>query len=198
MPLPYLFLDVDGVLHGTRMKYGYEQETVVTERLARDLVHPSMRPDRYDNLPPHVRARRRPPTHVTFRTHVRTSPVLRDDLAALPVQTLMLTTWLEHSSVDAFLAQTPGPQLPERRNLPFPGRDTDGALPYAWKFDMLRARLEADPRPFIWVDDEAATEFREDVERFFSDVPHLLIAPNYDIGLTPNHIAQMREFLSAL
>lgn len=197
--LPYAFIDVDGVLHGSHMKYGYEQTSVVVERVPRELVHPLLIPmEPYAKLPDYLQRRRPPKPLVTFRTRVRTSPRLREDLASLPVQPLMLTTWLEHNSVDQFFAQTPGPDFPGRQNLTFPGRDSDGSLPWSWKYDLLKEAMARDPRPFIWLDDDEVPKFRDRVLSDFGDIPSLLIAPAYDIGLTRSHVALIRSFLADL
>lgn len=203
MNAPYLFLDVDGVLHGTHMKYGYERTCVVVERIPYADVHPANRPrqvgrDRGE-LPEWVARRRPTPTHVTFRTPVRTSPCLREDIAALGVDVRMLTTWLEHDAVDEFFTQTGGAVFGYAK-LTFPGRDVDdptGAVPERWKVDQVIEVLDADPRPFIWVDDDETPMWRDEIEARYPQLPKLLIAPAYDIGLTRDHVAEMREFMAA-
>jgi len=198
---PYLFLDVDGILHGTYMKYGFERNHTVVQKLPIDEVHPSMRPRRQDRgeLPDWVARRRGIPTHVTFRTPVRTSPRLREDLAALDLDVLMLTSWLEFDSVDWFFSETGGTPFPYRK-LTHPARDFDdpvGAIAARWKVDELIRTVDADPRPFIWADDDEVPLWRDELNVRYPDIPKLLIAPVYDVGLTRDHVARMREFVTA-
>lgn len=198
MPVhPYLFLDVDGVLHGTSSKYGYDQMSVVEERIDTHLVHPALRPRKLGggDKPDWLLARRAP-ARVSFRTRVRTSPRRRAAIADMPVDVKMLTTWLEHDSVDEFFAQTPGPSFPYDK-LTFPGRDDTGDLPPRWKLDALTRVLDEDPRPFIWTDDDEVPVWRDELEQRYPHIPKLLIAPIYDIALTPEHIRQMTEFAAA-
>lgn len=54
--------------------------------------------------------------------------------------------------------------------------------------------VDADPRPFIWVDDDEVPAYRKEIEGRYPALPNLLIAPVYDIGLTPAHLDQMRAF----
>ena len=197
---PHLFLDVDGVLHGTHMKYGFERSVTIRERLPYADVHPALRPRRQSSggeLPDWVAARRGTPSHVTFNTPVRTSAKLREDIAALGVNVQMLTTWLEHDSVDDFFAQSGGASF-EYSKLNFPGRRTDdpvGAVPLRWKVDQVHIKLAADPRPFIWVDDDETPTWRHEIAETYPDIPHLLIAPAYEVGITAVHMEQMREFV---
>lgn len=201
---PHLFLDIDGILHGIQMKYGFERTSRIVERIPTAAVHPALRPKKFSSsvgeVPDWVRARRPLPEHVTFNTPVRTSMKLREDIAALGVDVHMLTTWLEHDSVDAFFAQSGGTPFAYDK-LRFPGRDHGdplGALPWAWKVDEVRRVLDTDPRPFIWIDDDEVPVWREKIEQEYAHLPQLLIAPVYDIGITHYHRDLMREFVGAL
>lgn len=201
---PYLFLDVDGIQHGTHMKYGFEQTHTIVEKLPTAQVHPAMRPQRLGSgsgeLPDWVARRRGVPETVTLRTRVRTSPLLRADLAGLGADIHMLTSWLEHDSVDAFYEQTGGAVFPYTK-LCHPSRlfdDPVGAVPASWKFDELTRTVDADPRPFIWADDDEVPVWREEVARRYPVPPHLLIAPDYSVGLTRHHIEQMQSFMASV
>lgn len=194
---PHLFLDIDGVLQAPSMKYGYERTAVIRERIPMAEVHPRMRPRKFSGEAPDWLARRRgTPTHVAFNTPVRTSPKLSEDIAVLDVDVLMLTTWLEHDSVDAFFVQSAGPAFPYSK-LRFPGRDHAdplGALPERWKVDEVIRTLDADPRPFIWADDDEVPMWREEMADRYPDLPMLLIAPESNLGITSAHMDEMREF----
>lgn len=178
---PFLFLDIDGVQHGQYMKYGYEQTRVIHQSVPVADVHPLLRA--------------RTSSHAQrFRTRVRTSPRLREDLQALEVDVLSLTTWLEHDSDYTFYEQTPGGSLPRFQQLRFPGRDEDGMLPESWKYDELCRVLDDDPRPFIWADDDEVPQFADAIAREFPHLPYLLIGPDYDMGLTHDHLSLMTAF----
>lgn len=197
---PYLFLDIDGVLHGTHMKYGYERTVVVRERIPREQVHPALRPRSMQARPDYLERRRPAPSHVTFNTRMRVSPKLLGDLDELGLDVRMLTTWLEHDSVDAFFAQGPTPQF-RFSKLAFTGRDVAdplGTLPERWKVDQLHLAMAQDEKPFIWVDDDEVPMWRDEIEATYPDIPKLLIAPTYDVGLTPGHVEGIRDFLDAV
>lgn len=145
MPVrPHLILDIDGVLQAPNMKYGFERMVTVRERIPYEDVHPALRPRvRYTELPDWLSARRDAPTHVTFATPVRTSTKLLGDLADLGLNVVMLTTWLEHDSVDQFFAQSGGAPFAYSK-LSFPGRPADDpprrdSLPLESRPDSPRA-----------------------------------------------------------
>lgn len=200
---PHMFLDVDEVVRASSLKYGHEQKRVVIERIPAELVHPAMHPKAAHigsagELPDWVaRRRRKPVTHVKFQTNCRVSPRLFADIMALGVDVTMLTSWLEHDSVDAFFAEC----YPDfvYGKLDFPGRDHSdplGAVPADWKYLELCRALDADPRPFIWADDDEVPIWSAKVEERYPHLPKLLIAPLQDIGLTPFHMTLMREFVA--
>jgi hypothetical protein len=202
-PRPYAFIDVDEVLQASAMKYGYERTAVIEEHIPTELVHPAMRPKKLrpgpDGLPAHYARNYTLPKKVRYRTPVRTSTKLRDDIAALDLDIYMLTSWLEHDSVDEFFAQSGGAPFPYKK-LVFPGRDHSdplGAVPASWKVDELIRTVDADPRPFIWLDDDEVPVWGATLEARYRDIPHLLIAPLDGIGMTPHHMELMREFVAA-
>lgn len=197
-----LFLDIDEVVRASHLKYGYEQTRTVVERIPTGQVHPAMLPRALHigaggEMPEWVARRRyKPQPYVTFRTRCRVSPKLFEDISKLGVDVTMLTTWLEHDSVDAFFAEVHPDFVYDKLN--FPGRDfTDplGAVPAEWKFAELCRSLDVDRRPFIWADDDEVPIWGARVEELYPDLPKLLIAPLRDIGLTPFHMTLMQEFV---
>lgn len=200
---PYLFLDVDGVLHGARMQYGHERTIKVVERLPREQVHPARRPRHFSSreiVGEQAGQHYSRSEMITLSTHMRISKSLLEDLNTLPLDVLMLTTWLEHDSVHAFFQQGPVPGF-SYRTLHFPDRDFEdplGALPADWKIQQLRTKMHAEPRPFIWIDDVEVLIWGEITDREFPDIPHLLIAPEENVGLTRDDVADIRRFLSVL
>ncbi|MGI0522139.1 hypothetical protein ABY45_16330 [Microbacterium maritypicum] len=110
---------------------------------------------------------------------------------SLGVDVAMLTTWLEHDSVDAFFAEVYPEFVYEKLNLP--GRDFADpldAIPAEWKYDELCRKLDADARPFLWSDDDEVPIWGAKVEERYPDLP------KRDIGLTPFHMSLMREFVA--
>lgn len=197
-----LFLDIDEVVRAVHLGYGYEQWRTVKERIPVELVHPAIRPRRLSSgsdgeLPDWVARRRTPKTHVEFNSHCRVSPNLFADIMALGVDVTMLTSWLEFDSVDTFF-ETVFPAF-EYDKLTHPGRDFAdplGAIPAEWKFDELCRSLDADPRPFIWADDDEVPIWGGKVDERYPNLPKLLLAPKRDIGLTRFHMTLMREFIN--
>lgn len=195
--LPYLVLDIDGVLQAPAMKYGHELSRTIVERQRTADVHPSMWPRSFHGYA----AQRRRRDHITFRTHVRVSPALFEDLGTLTVQVVMLTTWLENGASHEFLAQAlPDRMLfPSALHLEFPGRTgADGMIPPDWKVQQLRALLAADPRPFIWVDDDEVPVWGAVLNAELADLPHVCIGPDSNSGITREHVRSMRAFLQEL
>lgn len=190
----YLVLDIDGVLQAPSMRYGFEQQRVIVETHRTADVHPSLWPRNWHGYG----ADRRRKDRITFRTPVRVSPMLLADLSELPVQIVMLTTWLENESSRAFLAQaTPDHEwFPGAIHLEFPGRDADGMLDHAWKLALLRELLANDPRPFVWIDDDEVPLWGDAVDRDYPHLSHRMIAPSSDVGLTRDHLNSIRSFIA--
>lgn len=109
-------------------------------------------------------------------------------LAELPVEIIWLTTWC--TEADRLIAPLMG--LPGYRCAgmgdPFPNS----------KITCLEIFLEKEGiRPFIWIDDGAIKTYMEEDFRELG-WKHLAIRPNERIGITKNHINQIKEFLAEL
>jgi hypothetical protein len=53
-------------------------------------------------------------------------------------------------------------------------------------------------RPFVWIDDDISPrQHRWAVERAAAGLPTLLLQPSPAVGLTEDHVARAREFLTA-
>lgn len=195
-----MFLDIDSVVRALHLKYGYEQTHTLVERIPINLVHPAIRPRKLSvgsdgELPEWVARRRKPETHAKFTSYLKVSPRLFADIMALGVDVTMLTSWLEHDSVDSFFELVYPSFVYDK--LTHPGRDFSdplGAIPAEWKFNELCRSLDADPRPFIWADDDEVPIWGAKVEERYPHLPKLLVAPLHDIGLTAFHMELMREF----
>lgn len=120
-----------------------------------------------------------------------TSPALVAELAALAtggdVEVAWLTTWQDQANVHA----GPAVGLPWLPVAARSGKVSDSG----WK---ARAACEALQlgRPLIWVDDEEIGP-RQRVEFAASGVPHQLIVPDPQVGLTRGDVAAMRRFVTA-
>lgn len=192
--LPYLILDIDGVLQAPHISFGHKQKRTIEQDVPTEEVHPTLIPKRIGDARPY----RKP--FVRFRTPVQVSPCLFEELSALPVQVVMLTSWLENCSDVPFLQQaTPHKEwFPDALHLQFPGRASDGTLDWAWKWDLLQELLAGAPRPFIWVDDDEIPKYGQLTDETYSELSHLLIGPHKDIGITREDVAKMRTFLAEL
>lgn len=62
------------------------------------------------------------------------------------------------------------------------------------KFPALVADQAANPRPFVWVDDEATVAF--DASALPVEVPHLVLTPDDAVGVTATDLEAMSEFVA--
>jgi hypothetical protein len=120
-------------------------------------------------------------------------------LLTLGAELCWATTWSE--SIDEDVAPYAG--LP--RGLRVAARPPE--LPTEaltnWKLVQVRALIESEPRPFVWIDDDAldwpgpdgltAREWAAGLE-----IPHLLLSPRPEIGLSLGELAEIHRFLSGL
>lgn len=130
-----------------------------------------------------------------YKFTLRISKTMCAALAALDVDIHWATTW-EHLANDSLWRHT------GLNDYPVACRMTTGMThglltgdEVWWKFVEIHRMVEADPRPVIWLDDEAIPPFAE--ERFDTlGVPHLLIRPEEKVGLTQDHLRRCREFVA--
>jgi uncharacterized protein YegL len=171
---PYLFLDIDGVLNVLEKDIGRHAEM-------------------FDDFAEHT---------VPFETvsgyrrsvSVWISPSMTARVAGLAADIHWVTTWGDR------VGSTIAPRCGLPRDLPVLTRD-DGSEEWFidWKFRAVRAMLEGNPRPFVWVDDDI--DFLQDgalTPRAWADhfsEPNLLIAPEAGTGLLARHIDLIDEFL---
>jgi len=111
-------------------------------------------------------------------------------LAALPVDIVFLSTW--RHSFSELLSATQW-ELENYRVLDW----TDGpkGSEHAGKVPALVADQLADPRPFIWADDEAHSFYGEEDRAKLAGIPQLLLAPDEALGLTAADYAAVLDFL---
>lgn len=113
-------------------------------------------------------------------------------LAALEVEIRWATTW----------AHAAGPCISHHVGLPpdLAVSCTPDDPASHFKGEAIRAEVEAERRPFIWVDDEAisrtwkrwAAQVRDD------GVPNLLVEPDTRRGLTPDDVERMATWVASL
>jgi hypothetical protein len=121
------------------------------------------------------------------------SPTVAGRVAALAARSevLWLTTWGQDAQVHlAKLMQLPRFELA--------GTDKGDAPWRWWKHDVVTAFWDNDPRPFVWIDDDL-TLFDEASDWMGSLPPEqaLAIAPNPEVGLTPNHLDTIDRFVTS-
>lgn len=117
------------------------------------------------------------------RIRITWAPRLVEQLAALDVDLVFVTTWLEDATgvlADAIGWGSHARVLRPPAGLTWPS--------IGWKADAVAADQMVNPSPFIWVDDELSDRHRN----LWPDA--MLISPFDHIGLTPAHLEQMREF----
>lgn len=123
------------------------------------------------------------------------SPRMGEALAALPATRYWLTSWdeLANEWVAPALGWSPLPVVD------WP--DGPGPRPHVYKLDGLGGLLRSltrRPAAVAWCEDALIDEsLRQQAEELLGDVPHHLVAPDPQVGLTPDDIAGVREFLAA-
>jgi hypothetical protein len=113
-------------------------------------------------------------------------------LAALDVTLHWVTTWCD--DIEEWIAPIVGFGH---------GACTSGRHPSDWgdgfKFGHVVTVLEQDPRPFIWVDDDAINQTRvETLDSRFEQLERLLVTPDTYQGLTVEDVDAIEAFLDTL
>jgi len=114
-------------------------------------------------------------------------------LAALPLEVVFLSTW-RHRFPE--LLRATQWELDSYRILDW--EDGPEGKVHSGKVAALLLDQINDPRPFIWADDEAHDFLTDDHRALMSSVPHLLLAPDDNIGLTGDDYRSMVSFLEGL
>jgi len=176
--LPYLFLDVDGVLNALDGLNKGDWDDFKKHDVWAPLggVHGAVRQK--------------------FR--LRISKKMCAALAALPAEIHWATTW-EHLANDLLWEHTGFNDYPVACRMAtglthqiITDQDVGEIW---WKFRDIYAMVEKDPRPFIWCDDEAIPPFADEQFRELGQ-PFLLIKPDAKVGLTHVDLDKIRNFLA--
>ena len=109
-------------------------------------------------------------------------------LGALDADLRWLTTW----GADANLIGA-AMKLPDLPVAGLPPLDATAGGP--WKFDVVRAQVEVERRPFAWIDDEAIPAITAAWAESMG-VPCLLVEPDPERGLTPAELDAVEAFLA--
>lgn len=174
MGKPYLFLDVDGVLNALDGRNKGDWDDFCKKDVWAPLggVQGS-----------HLQK---------FR--MRISKKMCAALAALDAEIHWATTW-EHLANDTLHELTGFNDYPVACRMAT--GMTHGLLTGEevwWKFVEIYRIVEADPRPFIWCDDEAIPPFASERFRDLGQ-PFMLVEPDSDVGLTQEMVQRMRDFI---
>jgi hypothetical protein len=121
-------------------------------------------------------------------------------LAALPVEIAWATTWSPW--VDDAVASVIGLPVGLRVAASPPAGD-DRLSETNWKLVQIREFLGGDPRPFVWVDDDALDQpdpAGTTPRRWAAELnlKSLLVAPSPRTGLTPAEIDAIEAWLGEL
>jgi hypothetical protein len=124
---------------------------------------------------------------------IKWSPELIAELNSLPCDIIMLSTWKDQSVTSI---------------APLMTLEAEGFLDWqVWDYDELQfmkfvSLLEdqiVNPRPFIWIDDEATGAYTHATPEELANFPsHMVIQPEGTLGLTPTHLEQIKKFLADL
>ena len=164
---PYLFLDVDGVLNAPYPAWPSTLRVPIVD-------HPKL------------------PQGVVLTLSY--SPEMVAAIKDLEVELVWLTTWEDSAQTHLVpLINALGGNI----YLSSAGHVKLSDYTGLWKYSALREFVEAHPRPFIWVYDDAISS-RAERDLVTLDVAHLLVRPYPKQGITPNHVALIKEFLCSL
>ncbi|AXG79167.1 HAD domain-containing protein [Streptomyces paludis] len=171
--IPYLLLDIDGVLIPFPAA---DRSTPVTH--TRHQVHLAGYPD---------------PIRVWLNhTH---GPLIANALSTGLVRPAWCTSWrADAPGLIGPLLNLPAFEHIELPRLPLTTSHPDG---YLWKRDHVADWLG--PAPAVWIDDDfTALDHRWAADRTASGVPTLLIEPDPHAGLQPEHIMAALEWAARL
>lgn len=175
MPLPYLLLDIDGVL----IPFPAPDGATPATHNRRDVLPSGRKPGESVNVWLN-------PDHGPLLTNVARSGLLA------PV---WCTSWRQDAAT--LIGPILGLPLFPYVDLPRPQITTSHPNGYLWKRDYVESWL-ADA-PVGWIDDDfAALDHAWAAERKARGIPTLLIQPHPRIGLLPEHLTEVLRWASGL
>jgi hypothetical protein len=114
------------------------------------------------------------------------SRAMAQRLADLPVEIVWLTSWRQRANthIGSWLGW-PTHEVVD------PG---DAADPLYWKLFAVQAHIDKGGDTFVWIDDDL-WYMAPLLVSTAANHPHLLIAPDWCMGLTPEHLDSVERFL---
>lgn len=111
-------------------------------------------------------------------------------LNTLDVEFVWATTWRQDAvAVGTLMGLLHDPQ---RVLHPMDGLTSFPSI--AWKYEAIIDEQTGRPSPFIWVDDEINSLPRP-AREVIHQLGGLMISPDFNFGITPEHIDQMRKYI---
>lgn len=136
---------------------------------------------------------------------LRLSRTLGDELARLDAERVWLTTWndLANDLVAPAMGWPPMPVLVDAKK---PRLEEVLGGSQIWKVRALGSYLLThQPSALVWVDDllgrpwtEVRTAVDDFVEQGWPGVPHLFVGPDPYLGISPDELGEMRDFLDGM
>ena len=113
-------------------------------------------------------------------------------LNSLTYELVWCTTWRADAlEVGRLMGLTP-----KRERVLHPRSGTTTFPSLEWKYDAVLAEQQENPAPFVWLEDELAGLPRQ-AREVIHQLGGLMIAPNPDIGLTPEHIKEIKAYIAS-
>lgn len=113
-------------------------------------------------------------------------------LNELSYEVVWLTTWRNDAPAVGRLMRL----KPKRSRVLHPRSGTTTFPSIEWKYDALVAEQQENPAPFIWAEDELAYLTQQEKE-VIHQLGGLMVSPDPNIGITPDHIEQMKAYIAS-
>lgn len=103
----------------------------------------------------------------------------------------ILSTWNEQGRT--VLEETMGLKSFEHIPYRMPFKDIGNQ---STKYELLKQHQKQNPSPFVWIDDVATKNFKE--EEWEGYYPHLIIRPNAYVGVTVEDLIKVKKFIATV
>ena len=139
----------------------------------------------------HLEDGTRDPSGRAARFQMKWNSRLIDALNSLDVEFVWTTTWREDARGVGTLMGLSHENV--RVLHPLDGKTEFPSI--NWKYEAVVAEQQADPSPFIWVDDELF-DLPHTAKTVIHQLGGLIIAPSATYGMTPADLEKMREYIA--